>query len=156
MTAFTVPLTPPHIDAASGVAATLPIGAHLVTPRRLYTHHGVYVGDGRVVHYAGLSRSYRPGPVEEVPLAEFANGYPVGVLAEARGPYTPAEVVARARSRLGENLYRLLDNNCEHFCAWCLSGEARSVQVDRLFAAIRTVLFGIAGRRALTAATIDA
>ena len=29
-----------------------PIGAHLVTPRRRYCHHGIYVGDGMVVHNA--------------------------------------------------------------------------------------------------------
>jgi hypothetical protein len=24
-------------------------------------------------------------------------------------------------------------NNCEHFCHWCLSGENRSAQVERLW-----------------------
>jgi len=37
----------------------------------------------------------------------------------------------RARSRLGENDYRLLTNNCEHFYNWCLSGVSRSAQVER-------------------------
>jgi Lecithin retinol acyltransferase len=41
-------------------------------------------------------------------------------------------VVVRARSRLGEDRYRLTTNNCEHFCHWCLTGEPRSAQVDRL------------------------
>jgi hypothetical protein len=40
------------------------------------------------------------------------------------------EAVARARSRLGENHYHLLTNNCEHFCTWCLLGQARSEQVE--------------------------
>jgi len=26
--------------------------------------------------------------------------------------------------------YRLLTNNCEHFCNWCLSGVSRSAQVE--------------------------
>src|SRR5206468_3169379 len=30
------------------------VGAHLVTWRLCYTHHGIYVGSERVVHYAGL------------------------------------------------------------------------------------------------------
>jgi hypothetical protein len=30
-----------------------PIGAHIVTPRRGYTHHGIYAGEGRVVQYGG-------------------------------------------------------------------------------------------------------
>ena len=36
-----------------------PLGSHVVTSRRGYTHHGIFVGDGRVVHYAGLSRGWR-------------------------------------------------------------------------------------------------
>jgi hypothetical protein len=40
-------------------------------------------------------------------------------------------VIRRARSRIGENGYRLLSNNCEHFCEWCLHGEPRSEQVER-------------------------
>src|ERR1700693_2534039 len=29
-------------------------GTHLVTPRHGYHHHGIYVGEGRVMHYGGL------------------------------------------------------------------------------------------------------
>jgi hypothetical protein len=29
-------------------------------------------------------------------------------------------------SRLGERRYRILTNNCEHFCEWCLNGASRS------------------------------
>jgi cell wall-associated NlpC family hydrolase len=43
-------------------------GAPLVTLRRGYSHHGIYVGDGKVVHYAGLCRAWHRGPVEEVLL----------------------------------------------------------------------------------------
>jgi hypothetical protein len=32
-------------------------------------------------------------------------------------------------SRVGENRYRLLTNNCEHFCNWCLWGKSYSEQV---------------------------
>jgi hypothetical protein len=39
-------------------------------------------------------------------------------------------VICRARSRLGEDRYHLLDNNCEHLVEWCLHGVARSFQVE--------------------------
>lgn len=108
------------------------LGAHLVTPRRGYTHHGVYVGGNRVIHYAGWSRAALTcRPVEEVSLEQFAGGHGVSAL-PASERFAPAEVVARARSRLGEDRYRLTSNNCEHFCHWCLSGEHRSAQVDSL------------------------
>jgi hypothetical protein len=38
--------------------------------------------------------------------------------------------VRRAGLRLGENSYRLLTNNCEHFCDWCIRGQPRSHQVE--------------------------
>ena len=111
-----------------------PLGAHLVTPRRGYTHHGIYVGQGRVVQYAGLARGLRTGPVEEVSLAQFTDGHSLRVRGEASPCFDGAEVVRRARCRIGENRYRLLSNNCEHFCEWCLRAEPRSNQVDKWLA----------------------
>ena len=32
-----------------------PLGAHLITPRFAYSHHGVYVGAGTVVHYGAFA-----------------------------------------------------------------------------------------------------
>jgi len=107
-----------------------PLGAHLITLRRGYNHHGIYVGRSRVVHYAGLSRRWQSGPVEEVPLSRFISGRPLRIVAHPEPKYSPEEIVRRARSRLGENDYRLLTNNCEHFCNWCLRGVSRSAQVE--------------------------
>jgi hypothetical protein len=114
-----------------GLEREPPIGVHLMTLRRGYSHHGVYVGGGRIVHYSGLSVFWQCGPVEEVALARFANGRPVRIVEHPEACYSPEEIVRRARSRLGENDYRLLTNNCEHFCNWCLSGVSRSAQVER-------------------------
>lgn len=112
--------------------AELPLGAHLVTPRKGYTHHAIYVGGGRVVHYAGLCRLLHRGPVEEVTLQCFEAGRGYRVLETPLHEMEARDVVQRARSRLGENRYRILSNNCEHFCAWCLHGNGRSAQVERL------------------------
>lgn len=79
--------------------------AVVVTPRRWYTHHGIYVGAGQVVHYEGLSSSLRRGRVAKVSLAEFAHGQPVRMHDEANVAYCGIEVVARACSRLGEDAY---------------------------------------------------
>src|SRR5579863_6531832 len=107
-----------------------PVGAHVVTQRRGYTHHGIYVGASQVVHYAGLARGLRRGPVEEISLSSFAAGHAVGVIAGVPQKFDARDVVRRARSRLGEDHYRLLTNNCEHFCEWCLQGERRSYQIE--------------------------
>jgi len=125
------------------LAAELPVGAHVLTPRRGYTHHGIYVGDGKVVHYSGLCRSLVSGPVEEVSLEEFADGQIILVKIADVALFPAAAIVERARSRLGENRYRITTNNCEHFCEWCLRGESRSEQVERLLAWPRAVLLGL-------------
>jgi Lecithin retinol acyltransferase len=116
---------------AQGVAG-LPLGAHLITRRRGYDHHGVYAGEGKVVHYAGWSAMFKGGPVEETSLDRFGGGNGYRVQFHGETPFSAREIVARARSRIGESKYRLLTNNCEHFCHWCLYGESRSQQVERL------------------------
>ena len=120
-----------------------PLGSHLVTPRRGYLHHGIYVGDGKVVHYAGLADGLRRGPVEEVPLARFTRGRQVWVKSHVPSNFECREVIRRARSRVGEDCYRLWTNNCEHFCEWCLQGERRSYQVENLLALPQAVMRGI-------------
>jgi len=121
-----------------------PVGSHLVTPRPGYYHHGIYVGNGKVVHYAGLSRALGRGPVEETHLICFGAGSAVWIVPEPDAVYATDNAAQRARSRLGEDRYRLLSNNCEHFCTWCLYGESRSAQVRTClrnpWAALRTAM----------------
>ncbi|MCG5076277.1 lecithin retinol acyltransferase family protein [Paraburkholderia tagetis] len=108
----------------------LPIGAHLATRRPGYMHHGIYIGNGRVIHYAGLSGRFGPGPVETVSIELFSAGVGFQVVQHPHAQYTGLEVVRRAVSRLGEQNYKLLTNNCEHLCLWCVLGQGRSNQVD--------------------------
>ena len=106
-------------------------GSHLISPRRGFMHHGIYVGDGKVVHYAGLAHGQFRGHIEEVSLAQFAHGRNVWTRSSDLPGFVPQEVIRRVRSRVGENRYRILRNNCEHFCEWCLRGESHSYQVER-------------------------
>lgn len=109
---------------------TLPGGAHLTTRRRGYQHHGIYAGGGRVIHYAGFNRYLRAGVVEEVSLNQFTRGSSFEIRSVVAPKFAGTACVERARSRLGEDNYRLLSNNCEHFAEWCLSGTSRSRQVE--------------------------
>jgi len=115
-----------------------PLGAHLVTPRFAFAHHGIYAGGGRVVHYGALAHRLG-GAVEEVSLAVFAHGHAVFVRPHVAPRFDCHEVVRRARSRLGEDSYCLLRNNCEHLCEWCVQGVARSNQVERVLKFPRAV-----------------
>ena len=125
-----------------------PLGTHLTTPRRGYVHHDIYAGAGRVIHYAGFHRAFRRGPVQETTLERFARGRAVLAATSATARFPGVEAVTRARSRLGEDRYRVWTNNCEHFVHWCLSGASRSTQVERLSRHIRALvaLKGASGR----------
>ena len=120
-------------------------GSHLVSPRRGYMHHGIYVGEDKVVHYAGLARGRFRGRIEEVSLAQFADDRSVWTRNSHLPAFVPQEVIRRARARVGENRYRIFRNNCEHFCEWCLRGEPRSYQVERFLASrpVLRLMFGL-------------
>lgn len=122
------------------VGETPPLAAHLITFRCGYVHHGIHVGDGKVVHYAGLSRNWASGPVEETTITTFAHDRPIWVRPHVNPRFDRHEIVERARSRLGESRYHILSNNCEHFCEWCVRGESRSWQVEAMRRAPRRSL----------------
>jgi len=111
------------------MAIELKIGTHLVTSRTGYTHHGIYIGEGKVIHYSGLADGFESGPVEETDLITFSgkNGITVKTYKNA---FSAQETIRRARSRVGESSYSVFNNNCEHFCLWCVVGDHDSPQVD--------------------------
>jgi NodT family efflux transporter outer membrane factor (OMF) lipoprotein len=110
---------------------TIEIGAHIVSEREGYTHHGIYAGNGQVIHYGGFHHSVQRRPIEYIPLRGFAAGRGIKVRSQPDAIYTGIDALERARSRLGEDRYRLLSNNCEHFCTWCVLGVGHSEQVRR-------------------------
>jgi hypothetical protein len=78
--------------------------------------------------------------VEEITLGAFANGREIWVRPDAPALFDRLEVITRARSRLGENCYRLLTNNCRHFCEWCRHGDGHANYAGRSLAKIRHVM----------------
>lgn len=101
----------------------------MISPRGVYTHHGIYVGSGSIVHYSGLADSIATGPVEEVGLTTFCAGRDFYIKAHAAPAFNTEQITRRARSRIGESAYSVFANNCEHFCNWCIEGDHDSAQV---------------------------
>lgn len=117
-------------------------GTELIVDRLAYRHHGIYLGEGLVVHYAGRIR-HPHGLVEAVPIRSFVGNRRVHVGRGPAGSLHGEAIVRRARSRLGECRYAIFTNNCEHFCTWCQVGESRSKQVDRLLLRLRAVRYAV-------------
>jgi len=111
------------------MTSTLRVGSHLVTPRTGYSHHGIYVGEGNVVHYSGLADGLDAGPVEMVSLHTFSAGNGYLVKRHENPKFSGEDIAYRARSRIGENLYCVFSNNCEHFCEWCINDDHDSQQI---------------------------
>ncbi|MBQ3076790.1 MAG: lecithin retinol acyltransferase family protein [Clostridia bacterium] len=95
-----------------------PRAAHIKVLRAGYSHHGIYFGDGKVIH------SYK-GEVRIDPVEKFSKGNKVLTLPNRESPahYSEQEIVDRALRRQGENRYNLIFNNCEHFARWCRCGD---------------------------------
>jgi hypothetical protein len=47
-------------------------------------HHGFYVGNSLVVHYGGLVRGLRAGPIEVVSVEQFTQGSLLRVVSRVR------------------------------------------------------------------------
>lgn len=91
----------------------------------VYEHHGIDGGDGTVIHY------YKGGEVPTITRTSFetfARGNPVFTKTPPIA-YLPDLVIQRAESRIGEQQYQLLTNNCEHFANWCKTGQSESQQL---------------------------
>lgn len=115
----------------------------------LYRHYGVYVGHGKVVHYAGTGGDWNGvQTVREVSLKNFVkdSGYyricafPEYCNVPGYHLYSKKETVQRAYSRLGEHRYDLISNNCEHFAIWCRTNVSESKQTKKIEDAMQSVL----------------
>lgn len=90
----------------------------------IYEHHGIDCGDGTVIHFRKLDEA----TIARTSIVEFAMGRQIFVK-DYPVCYIPDIVVTRAESRLGEQNYNLLTNNCEHFATWCKTGRSDCQQL---------------------------
>lgn len=109
-------------------------GQHLIIEKAAgaYTHHGLGIGNGKVIHYSGLANDFSgKGVIEELDLEDFSKGDEVLINPHIDRKYDMSESIIRACLRLGEDQYHILHNNCEHFVEWCISGKHRSSQSEK-------------------------
>ncbi|MGF1479270.1 MAG: lecithin retinol acyltransferase family protein [Cyanophyceae cyanobacterium] len=105
-----------------------------LTLQGVYEHHGIDCGDGSVIHYRKTETDAR---IERTSRSLFAQGNLIYTKEYRTGfCFIPEDVVRRAESRLGEDNYNLLFNNCEHFATWCKTGFSDSKQVRDFVPAI--------------------
>lgn len=129
-------------------------GDHLVTPRLGYSHHGLYLGDNLVIHYTGLADGLtNKDQIKITPLEIFSQGHPIKIRQHTDCIYTAEQIIDRALSRMGENNYHVIFNNCEHFVMWSIMGKAKSHQLKKYLISTASTL-GAIGTTALIKAII--
>lgn len=108
---------------------------------KFITHHGIYMGNGRIIHFSGNEFSLRgllfsssTAKIRVTSIARFMA--PGGRLRiQSYNTCDPDDVVLnRAERALVEQSfpdYDMFRNNCEHFCHYLKTGVCRSRQVER-------------------------
>ena len=134
------------------------IGSHIQVSRGFYTHHGIVVDDHKVIHYSGFAEAFNKGCIEVTDLDTFlgdASAFEVVNYPSWEVRYSDSEVVARAYSRLSEDDYNLIFNNCEGFACWCITGKNKSEQVDSIMRNTTTSIISYSLSRSLATSTIN-
>ncbi|XP_060065789.1 phospholipase A and acyltransferase 2-like isoform X2 [Ylistrum balloti] len=145
MAASTVPLDSHNATLLN----ELEVGDMVEFPRWLYSHWGVYIGEGRIVHLSGGNESSDAidkgscfticGKYFDKAWVKVDNFLEVAHDCKAKKnngkdrkcrPRQAHEMVRIALDMVGEIGYNALWNNCEHFAAFIRYGEKWSEQVD--------------------------
>ncbi|XP_059199213.1 lecithin retinol acyltransferase a [Centropristis striata] len=160
---------PEDRDRAAQRAPPPPLrrGDLLEVPRTLFTHYGIYLGDGRVAHLIPdilpvltndtklissvitnkrliLGCMFKCATVRVDTLEDFAYGSNILINRTDRlmkNPAIPNEDVAkRAEKLIGAVPYSLLWYNCEHFATYCRYGCAASKQTEKFCECLKSLI----------------
>uniref|UniRef100_A0A7S0E9Q2 phospholipase A2 n=1 Tax=Hanusia phi TaxID=3032 RepID=A0A7S0E9Q2_9CRYP len=104
---------------------------------RALTHHAIYLGDGKIMHFTGGVTDKANATCKIDSLRTIYNygkdkGMQVEVVEHPVDALPREVIVQRAKSRVGETGYNLFSKNCEHVVNWCIRGEMHSLQIQRL------------------------
>lgn len=107
-------------------------------------HYGIFVSEDEVIQFGHPQQDRNAeNPGRDIRIfagnaKDFAAGNMVETahfsIMERLKRYTASKTVRLARSRIGENGYDILHNNCEHFANMCVFGRKICLQTDRITA----------------------
>ena len=114
-------------------------GAQVRVRRSGYYHHGIYIGNGEIVHFDGSPNEQDAAAVRvrRTGMEEFLRGglpeLRIYGRAERKLLRAPGEIAAAALSAVGRGGYDYRTNNCEHFSNECAFGDGTEyVSADAL------------------------
>ncbi len=104
-------------------------GDHIKVQRFGYWHHGIDLGEERVIHFCGELGQKSNAQIKVSTLDDFLMNGKLCIV-EYSSCFDAETVITSAESLLGQKDYSLFFNNCEHFARYCKIGEKKSEQVD--------------------------
>lgn len=119
-------------------------GDHVYVRRysRFYSHHGIYMGNNRVVHHTGLGEKEKKNPsVKVTGLEEFLKGSTLR-RCNYKERLPNDETLKLVREYLTDGDYSLIFNNCEHFATYCATGKKKSRQVRFAISSSLVIILG--------------
>jgi len=122
----------------------LNLGDHIYVRRLVYSHHGIYAGDGNVIHYTGEEKEKKDPLIRETDIEDFLKG---GKLRRRnyKKLLPPSETLSLAKKHLSKNSYSLALNNCEHFATCCATGKKKSRQLREAVGGLVGIALTITG-----------
>jgi cell wall-associated NlpC family hydrolase len=122
----------------------LSLGDHIYVRRLVYSHHGIYTGDGSVIHYTGEEKEKKHPLIRETDIEAFLKGGKLKMRTyKKRLP--PSETLGLAKRHLSDNSYSLAFNNCEHFATYCATGKRKSRQLRQAVGTLAGIALTITG-----------
>lgn len=114
---------------------------------QFYYHYGIFVSEDSVIQFGLPDGPSRPASEVRVLSSDVYTFLQGGTLEvgkpdrqERKGLRPAPQIIAAAQSKLGQDGYDLLHNNCEHFMNECLFGTPTSATVQSLRAKLRQKL----------------
>ncbi len=122
----------------------LNLGDHIYVRRLVYSHHGIYAGDGNVIHYTGEEKEKKDPLIRETDIEDFLKG---GKLRRRnyKKRLPPSGTLSLAKKHLSKNSYSLALNNCEHFATYCATGKKKSRQLREAVGGLVGIALTITG-----------
>ena len=118
-------------------------GDHIRVKRGIYYHHGIYINNDDVIHFAGENSDNLSGTdntIHSTTLMKFLKDEICEVRHYLRYEKPllrlPDEIESFARRCIGKSGYNFFENNCEHFAYLCTLRKHESKQVDNLIEGI--------------------
>lgn len=115
-------------------------GDHIRVKYQSFYHHGLYEGDGMVIHFAGPDMQALMDPEQVIVRRDSLDAFSMDRHIEVRcyslkeklQKRSAEKILSAARESLGQRDYDILYNNCEHFVNRCIFGRAFSTQIDEM------------------------